>query len=68
MHKAKIEETFGDFAEEYFKIEPIKLGNSDNWAALVKIRKQTELLHYIQLKCEDPMTYTILVTIPELRQ
>lgn len=69
INKSKIGEIFGAFAEEGSKIEPIKLGNSDKWAAWIKLRKQTELPHYIQLRYEDdPRTYKVLVTIPGRRQ
>ncbi|XP_055863955.1 uncharacterized protein LOC129922336 [Biomphalaria glabrata] len=67
--KNKIIEIFQSFSEEGSKVEPVKLGNSDKWAAWLKIKKGTEVPHYIHLKyVDDPRVYKVLITIPGRRQ
>ena len=69
LQKKKEEEIFSSFAEEGTRPKVNKVGLTDKWSAWVKVRKNFELPHYVQLRYEgDPRAYKVLVTVPGRRQ
>lgn len=69
INKKKIEDILRSFAEPGSVVEAVRLGVTDKWASWIKVKKNFEIPHYIQLRVEgDPRVYKVLVTVPGRRQ
>ena len=69
INEKKIQQIFESFSEEGSKVEVSRITGTDKWMSWVRVKKDTALPHYIQLRYEgDPKTYKVLVTVPGRRQ